>query len=1088
MYKPLPVRPEGGYKMEDLDHWQRVEELFHSALECEPNKRADFLAKAGVSDLNLLAEVQALIQAHEKSGSFLNSPNFSNGSAPSRSAGSGSMIGQSLSRFKVISLLGKGGMGEVYLAEDTKLGRKVAIKSLPTELLEDDQAKRRLMREARAAARLDHPNICAIYEIGEEDNHNFIVMQYIEGDTLSLRIKRNEVRLKESIDIAIQIAAALSSAHSNGIIHRDIKPQNIIVSNDGVVKVLDFGLVKALQQEKADEEERASQLLITEAGAILGTAAYMSPEQVKNGTLSPASDLFSLGALLYECVTSRPAFTGHSLMEICAQVIHVTPAPPSRFNPLVPPELDRIILKALSKDANDRYQSAMEILADLRKVREALEAEDQVRTQAVKPLPARSLAIPKINFRAMLRSKHLRTGLIILAVVAIALWAGSHFRFRSLHRPSPEAQNLYEMGKTALCDGSYYKSSKLLERVISMDNKFHLAHARLAEAWVELDYPDRAKDELLIATTLIPDRGALAETDRLYLDALGATVRRDFPAAVENFRRIAELADDSQKAIAYIELGRAYQKNEQPEQAMKSYIEAIKHDPQNAGAHLRLGILYGRKQELDKAKESFDNAETIYHDLSNLEGETEVLFQRGYLFNNLNKSAEARAPLEKALELAQATANKHQRIRILLQLSSLSLTEGATKQAQKLADEAIALAQSDNIESLAANGIIDVGNSHFVRGEFADAEKSFNQAIEFAERSKSRRSEARGRLSLGSLMTQRNRTDEALRSIEQALAFYQQGGYRQETSLALMLLARGNRQKGNYKVALEAFEQQLRISEEIGDQSNIAYAHSGIGLLLGYNQERYTEALDHFQASYEINNLLKANLASGHDLKNRGGLLAQVGRYEEARAALNQAAAIASSGTQYKELLASVYLLRARLELSEGNLAEAKKNSQQAIELAGSSFMDVAIEARYLRALSQALSGMDREGKTICEEGLRMATEIGNPRLISNGKLALANILLSTGDWKNAIALALDAQAGFAQQEAKDSEWRALLVAAQAADRAGDKTMAKTYATNAAIARSELQQRLGEDAFKTYLSRTDIKNYSARLEQILATN
>ncbi|HST20173.1 MAG TPA: serine/threonine-protein kinase, partial [Blastocatellia bacterium] len=284
--------------MENYDYWQRVEDLFHSVLERNPSQRDAFLSEACASQPEVLAQVQALLKAHEEADSFLQPPALGGISTLLKAADRPSIIGQSLSRFKIISLLGRGGMGEVYLAEDTKLRRKVAIKSLPARLMGDDRAKKRLVREARAAAMLNHPNICPIYEIGEEDDQSFIVMQYVEGDTLSSKLQKKEVGLRESVDIAIQIAGALSSAHSSGIIHRDIKPQNIIITPDGKVKVLDFGLVKALPQDKESDADRDSQALVTEAGIIVGTPAYMSPEQVKNAPLNASSDLFSLGALL----------------------------------------------------------------------------------------------------------------------------------------------------------------------------------------------------------------------------------------------------------------------------------------------------------------------------------------------------------------------------------------------------------------------------------------------------------------------------------------------------------------------------------------------------------------------------------------------------------------------------------------------------------------------------------------------------------------------------------------------------------------------------------------------------------------------
>ena len=275
-----------------------------------------------------------------------------------------------ISHYRILHKLGAGGMGEVYLAEDTKLERKVAIKCLPSKSLADEKAKKRLIREAQLAAKLDHPNICSIHEHLEEDNQIFIVMQYIEGELLSDKIQRKSFTVNESLEVALQVAAALEEAHSHGIIHRDIKPQNILMTPRGQVKVLDFGLAK-FQPARAAMGKAKTQFLLTEAGGMLGTVRYMSPEQARGLPVDARSDLFSLGALLYECLAGEPAFSGGTLLEIGAQVIHVDPQPPSSFNPSVPPEVDRLTLKMLAKEPEARYQSAAELMEALRDISHA---------------------------------------------------------------------------------------------------------------------------------------------------------------------------------------------------------------------------------------------------------------------------------------------------------------------------------------------------------------------------------------------------------------------------------------------------------------------------------------------------------------------------------------------------------------------------------------------------------------------------------------------------------------------------------------------------------------------------------------------
>jgi len=286
------------------------------------------------------------------------------------------MIGETLANYRILQKLGAGGMGEVYLAEDAKPNRKVAIKLLPAHSNASEQANMRLLREARAAANLDHPNICSIYEVGEEKNRNFIIMQYVEGETLDSRMKRQPLSLSDALNIAVEIADALSEAHKAGIIHRDIKPQNIIVNQRGAVKVMDFGLAKIVQQ--AVESEAETEALLSEPGAILGTVPYMSPEQVRGLSLDSRSDIFSFGVVLYEMLTGRQPFRSESTAATASAILTVDPQPLARFLRDAPVELERIVTKALRKDADERYQTIRDLLIDLRSLRDELQFQHRL--------------------------------------------------------------------------------------------------------------------------------------------------------------------------------------------------------------------------------------------------------------------------------------------------------------------------------------------------------------------------------------------------------------------------------------------------------------------------------------------------------------------------------------------------------------------------------------------------------------------------------------------------------------------------------------------------------------------------------------
>ena len=373
------------------ENWRQVKEIFAEALRHTPEERPPFLDRVCRDDQILRGEVESLLASLDSAEGFMESPAIGEVGGTILTESRQFSEGQTLGHYEIVAHLGTGGMGDVYLAHDSKLDRRVALKILRENLRLDSRAKERLLREARAVAKLDHPNICAIYEIAEADECSIIVMQYVSGETLADILTKERLSAEKSLDWAIQLAAALEEAHAHHIIHRDIKPSNVVVGSKGQLKVLDFGLAKFIEVEMSIETAKN----LSSSGAIMGTVPYMSPEQLCGETLDGRTDIFSFGAMFYEMLSGISPFQKDSHAEAISAILNDAPDLSK-----IPFELRPIVQKCLAKDKTERYQTASDLSFDLKNVRTvSVETDENFNNRTFSnKLPKQKSAAPRYYF------------------------------------------------------------------------------------------------------------------------------------------------------------------------------------------------------------------------------------------------------------------------------------------------------------------------------------------------------------------------------------------------------------------------------------------------------------------------------------------------------------------------------------------------------------------------------------------------------------------------------------------------------------------------------------------------------------------